>query len=449
MLLASRGQPRDDERPVPDASVDDLDPELVDGLLGRLRSPERTRFRTLDDQTCLSQVKALVRLQDRLVPSLAGLLVLGRYPQQFFPSLNVTFTVFPTTRIGEPGPRGERLLDSARIEGPIPRMIRPALTALLRNMKRRAIVRGLFREDLWEYPEEAVREALVNALGHRDLSAMSHGTSVQMQMFPDRLVVLNAGGLFGPVTADRLGLEGMSSRRNQVLMTLLEDVVVPEDRRVVCENRGTGIGAILAALRLAGMGPPDFVNRIATFEVSFPNHTLLDEETLRWLARVGGFELTDSQRMGLALARHGDSLTNDSYRRFANLDSRMATRELQGLVRRKLLVQEGSRRWTTYRVVTEPPVPVVEPVQEAERPMRTRADRRPAILALLAEHGELSRAEIATQIGLTDWSVNRWLGMLVKSGQIELTTTSKSSPLARYRLRSGRKTWGPAAPTST
>jgi ATP-dependent DNA helicase RecG len=95
-------------------------------------------------------------------------------------------------------------------------------------------------------------------------------------------------------------------------MSLLKDAVVPEERRVVCENRGMGIGAILAALRQAGMGPPQFENQISTFRVTFPNHTLLDEETLRWLARSGGFELTDSQRMGLALARHGDLLTNDS-----------------------------------------------------------------------------------------------------------------------------------------
>jgi ATP-dependent DNA helicase RecG len=392
------------------------------------------RFQALDDETALTTVKALVRHGDRLVPSLAGLLVLGRYPQQFFPSLNVIFTVFPTTRLGEPGPRGERLLDSGRFEGAIPHMIRPVLTALQRNMKRRAIVRGLFREDLWEYPEEAIREALVNALGHRDLSALSHGTSVHVQMFPDRLVVVNPGGLFGPVTVDQLGFEGISARRNRVLMALLEDTVAPEERRVVSENRGTGIGAMLAALRVAGMGPPSFANSIATFSVTFPNHTLLDEETLRWLASVGGFELTDSQRMGVALARHGDPLTNDAYRRFTGVDSRVATRELGNLVRRKLVMQEGSRRWTTYRVLPEQPEPLPEPVQKADRGGRTRADRRPAILALLAEHGELSRAELAERLELTGWSITRWLAMLVQSNEVELTTAAKRSPQARYRL---------------
>lgn len=436
MLLASRGQPREDERPVSGAHAVDLDPELVAGLLQRLRAREGTRFRTLSDEAALATVKALVRDGDQLVPSVGGLLALGLYPQQFFPSLNVVFTVYPTTNVGEPGPRGERLLDSGRFDGPIPRMVRPLLHALQRNMKRRAIVRGLFREDLWEYPEEAIREALVNALGHRDLSEWSHGTAVQVQMFPDRLVIVNAGGLYGPVTVDRLGVEGISSRRNQVLMTLLEDTLDPEERRAICENRGTGIGAILAVLRQAGMGPPSFQNHIATFQVTFPNHTLLDEETLRWLARSGGYELTDSQRMGLALARHGDVLTNDSYRRFTGVDSRIATRELGDLVRRGLLKQDGTHRWTTYRVIPDLPAPG-EPETDLRRGQGrvrlARADRQAAILQLLTEQGELSRSEIASNLGLSDGNARKWLKTLVVAGSVEVTGLQRSQH-ARYRL---------------
>lgn len=288
MLLASRGQPREDERPVPEASLADLDPALVAGLLERLRTPNRSPFRDLDDESALATVKVLVRNGDRLVPSLAGLLALGRYPQYFFRSLDITFVVYPMYRVGEPGPRGEQFLDNQKFDGPIPRMIRPTLDALQRNMKRRAIVRGIYREDLWEYPEDAVREALVNALVHRDLSPAGSATSVQIQMFPDRLVILNAGGLFGSVTVDQLGDRGVSARRNPTLMTLLEDTLIPEERRAVCENRGSGIGAILGALRRAGMGPPLFENLVSIFSVTFPNHTLLDTETLQWLERMGG-----------------------------------------------------------------------------------------------------------------------------------------------------------------
>ncbi len=269
VMLASRGQPREDEEPVPEANAEDLDQELVAALLSRLRQPNESHFRRLTDEQALQVLKVLVRHEERWVPSLAGLLALGIYPQQFFPALDVTFVAYPTPILGEPGPRGERFLDNRRFDGPIPRLIRPVLAALQLNMTRRAIVRGAFRHDEWEYPEEAVREALVNALVHRDLSGGARGTPVQIHLFPDRLTITNAGGLFGPVSVDRLGEAGISATRNLTLMKLLEDITTPDERRLVCENRGSGIGAMLTALRRADLPAPRFVDRISTFAVTF------------------------------------------------------------------------------------------------------------------------------------------------------------------------------------
>jgi ATP-dependent DNA helicase RecG len=148
VMLASRGQPREDEEPVPEATMDDFEAELVAGLLGRHREAEQSPFRRLTDEQALRTLKALVPHEGRWVPSLGGILALGTYPQQFFPALGATFVVYPTPRVGEPGPGGERFLDNRRFEGPIPGMVRPVLDALQRSMTRRAVVRGLFREDL-------------------------------------------------------------------------------------------------------------------------------------------------------------------------------------------------------------------------------------------------------------------------------------------------------------
>ncbi|MBO3751050.1 hypothetical protein J5X84_33680 [Streptosporangiaceae bacterium NEAU-GS5] len=103
-------------------------------------------------------------------------------------------------------------------------------------------------ESVWEYPETALREALVNALAHRDLFLAARGGQVQIEMYPDRLVIRNPGGLYGALTVDDLGEEGVSSARNATLMRLLEDVPVPGETRTVCENRGSGIRAMLDAL---------------------------------------------------------------------------------------------------------------------------------------------------------------------------------------------------------
>ncbi|MFL5542439.1 MAG: ATP-binding protein [Longimicrobiaceae bacterium] len=431
VMLASRGQPREDEAPVPEAAAGDFDRELVAGLLERLRGMARSVFHERSDEAVLRTLKAVVRHGEAWVPSVGGLLALGAYPQQFFPELGVTFVVYPTPVLGEPGPRGERFLDQGRFDGPVPRLLPPVLKALQRNMRRRAVVRGLYREDLWEYPETALREALVNAVVHRDLSALARGTPVQVRMFPDRLEIVNPGGLFGPVTVDRLGDEGISSSRNQVLMKLLEDVPVPGRNEVVCENRGSGIGAMLAALRQAGMSPPLFADRIATFQVTFPNHTLLDADTLDWLETAGGLDLTDSQRMALALLRRGEAVTNASYRRVSGLDSRVATRELGDLVQRGLLKQDGTGRWTTYRLAAE----TLDPA--TARPRRRRADRRAEIVALLRKRGDLSRAEIVAELGISGETVTRWLARLRADRIVELTTPVPQHPKARYRLVTG------------
>ncbi len=271
MLLSARGQPKDDEEPIPGTTIDDLQPRLVRGLLARLRRRQGSPFAKLSDDAVLRSIKALVPIGSRWVCSLGGLLSLGKYPQQFFPALSLTFVVYPGAEVGEPGASQERFLDNVRVEGPIPAMLEPTMAVLRRNMKQRSIVRGLYREDVEEYPATAIREALINALAHRDLSTAARGTPVQVQMFQNRLSIVNPGGLFGPVTVDLLGQEGISSTRNSAMLRLLEDITPAGDRRAICENRGSGVGAMFAALRQAGLPEPDFDDRISSFRVTFLN----------------------------------------------------------------------------------------------------------------------------------------------------------------------------------
>lgn len=122
-------------------------------------------------------------------PTLAGLLCLGSYPQQFFPQLFMSFVSIPSTELGVPGQRGERFLDKQSLDGPVPVILAEALAALQRNMNKAAAVRGLWREDRFDYPVEVLRELLVNAIMHRDCSPAARGTQIQVELYADRLVV--------------------------------------------------------------------------------------------------------------------------------------------------------------------------------------------------------------------------------------------------------------------
>ncbi|MEK8228528.1 ATP-binding protein [Oerskovia sp. M15] len=111
---------------------------------------------------------------------------------------------------------------------------------LRRNLATRAVMGDTGRTDRLEFPLEGVREALVNALMHRDYSGITRGTQVQVELFPDRLVVRSPGGLYGGIAIDQLGEEGVSSSRNTVLASLLADAYMPNDTQLVAENRSSG-----------------------------------------------------------------------------------------------------------------------------------------------------------------------------------------------------------------
>jgi ATP-dependent DNA helicase RecG len=183
----------------------------VDALIARLRVSRPYGFKDLDDNAVLCRSKVLVPGPDgHETVSVAGLLALGSYPQEFFPQLMVTFVHYPTED-GAQSPSGDRFLDNVMLEGPVPVMARDTLAAIRRNMSRRAVIAGAGRQDIWEYPETALREAVVNALVHRDLSSSALGTQIQIEMYPDRLLIRNPGGLFGPISVDNLGEDAISS----------------------------------------------------------------------------------------------------------------------------------------------------------------------------------------------------------------------------------------------
>ncbi|MEV4078058.1 ATP-binding protein [Nonomuraea fuscirosea] len=428
-LVADRGQPLFDHEIVPDSTPDDLDPEVVVSYVTRLKRNQPRIFSGESNDVILRMTKVVAKDSEGVLRlTLGGVLAMGRYPQQFFPQLNITFVHYPTVS-GEATPAGVRFLDNVSIDGSIPQVVIEALNVVHRNMSRRALIIGSGRKDVWEYPPEALREAIVNALVHRDLSPGSRGNQVQIEMYPDRLRIMNPGGLFGAIDITRLGEEGRSSARNGSLMKILEDVTVPGETRTVCENRGSGIRAMITALRHAGMSPPRFKDATTSFEVVMPNHSLLDEETIQWLHILGREGLRDTQCTALALMRKGEILDNGRYRAATGIyDSRIATFELQDLVARELVTQSGTRGGAKYSLS--------EYARQAgpDSRKRIRPNRRRQILDLLGLHGELSKTEISELLAINPKTAEHWLRTLKSENEIDATGGGRSSKNTRYRL---------------
>ncbi|HET9984345.1 MAG TPA: ATP-binding protein [Longimicrobiales bacterium] len=441
VLLSARGQPDDDAQPVAGANKEDLDSAALSSFVSRVRV-RRKRFRDKTDEQILRGLKVVVPLADTYVPSVAGLLVFGREPQAFFPQFAVLATAYPGARKGELGPSGERQLDDLRIEGSLREMVADTLAFLQLNMRHSRRQAGAVRATPAEVPIPALSEAIVNALAHRDLGRLAQGTAVQVELFSDRLEIVNPGGLYGTVNVESLGLSSVSSARNRVLMQLLEDAVDPATGEAIAEHRGSGIAAMIEALRDAEMSPPRFENTISTFRVIFPRQSLLDHDTINWLRSIpNGGDLSRNQRMALALMGNGERVTNARFRQLSGEDSRIATRELGDLVDRGLTVMSQAGRGTSYSLAPflrsagrDGEVEGQNAAITSRRRKAARSDRRKQILELLAREGSLPRARIQEELGLTQSPVNRWLRILMRERRIVSTAHRPDDPNTEYTL---------------
>lgn len=391
LLRTAQKKVNDDRTPVEDASISDLDMELVESYLAGLRRA-KPHARHLQDrpEKVLRTLGILSSETGKDVPSLAGLLTFGRYPQQFFPNLIIAVTVLP---VG--GATTERFSDNARIEGPLTDMLEDAMSVIKRNLKTRLLITGIVHQEIPEYPLEALREALVNAVVHRDYSKFALGTQVQVRIYPDKIEIQNPGGLYGPVTVDRLGEPGVQSARNALLARFMEELGP-------MENRGSGIQTILKAMRQAHVAPPRFEDRGTYFKVTFLNHTLLTDDVLNWLQEYASDPaLNDRQRYALAyLKTEGNRLVNRDYQMLNNVDPIQASRELRGLVDAGLLEPVGNRGGTYYVLGTaaEGPAQMVQaripqsspPIPENYRP----------VYEVIRSFGPLRTVEIAQRLGL-------------------------------------------------
>jgi len=420
LAIANRGQPRYDLDPVAEAGVHDLDRTSLLRTIERIRRTSRA-FRDIDEQHAMERLRVLVRDEHgELVPSLGGLLTFGLYPQQFFPQLTVSVVVHGTETPGSNSPRFE---DNPVIRGPIPDQVAETIAVLHRHMRVRSYVDSSGRKERLDYPLEAVREAVVNALLHRDYSPVTRGTQVQFDLYPDRLSTRSPGGLFGPVVLEDLGTEGVSSSRNSFLASLLSDTFMPGSERLVAENRASGIPSMIRELRKSGMTRPTFQNFPARFEVEFSRSELLDPETRQWLAGLKAPGLTQVHELALATMFHGQPITNASLREFGATNSE-ATTVLRDLVTRGLAVRTGGRRYASYSLGADSTAPDLFSAVET--------NPRPAVRTVLRERGSAKAGELVEHTGLSRPTVLARLDELINEGVVA-AEGSLRSPQRTYR----------------
>ena len=257
---AFRKRIRDDLRKVESTKLSLLNDKQITRYIDEVKRNRSNIADTVSDQDILE----LMGVTCDGIPTLAGHMVFSHYPQASFPQLCITAVVVSGNSMGDSGEDGERFLANQRITGPIPDMLDGAVEFVRRNGRTKTIIDDDGkRYDKPEFPIKAVREAVLNALVHRDYSIHTESVPIRMVMYSNRMEIINSGGLYGNISIDSLG-KVRPDTRNITLANILELMTVTE-------NRYSGIPTIRKEFQKANLPEPVFKVKRGEFIVIFKN----------------------------------------------------------------------------------------------------------------------------------------------------------------------------------
>src|SRR5579862_523257 len=310
-----------DQLPELQATPDDLDMELARKLFAVVDKPfTKATARSLE---------LIVDHRDTSRPTKGGLMLFGKQRDELFPDPFIRLVRFD-------GTTKTTAIDHADVKSAFPLAVDEILAFIRRNTSMRAVIRSARREDIPQYPHEAVREAVINALLHADYSTMR--SSIQVAIFDDRMEITNPGPL--PLGLNlETALSGVSQLRNKVLGRVFRELEL-------IEQWGSGLTRMRDVCLASGGSSPKFEELDLFFRVTLYPIAVQSKPKQPWQESLISY-LRQHQRISVLEAT-----------KLWSVSDRTASIRLKSLCKEELLVELSKGPFDPLKVFI---LPKIEP----------------------------------------------------------------------------------------
>ena len=327
LLAGSKSTGEFESETVAGATTTDFDDHVISEYVQKLES-RRHKSISRNIGEILLEAGAITRDG---IPTIAGMLLFGSESHALLPQSGLVFVRFiGTDPRGSDGKAGYGRREE--INGPLARVVENTWNVIHEEMTLSAVVEGLEREEKPEYPLFAVREALVNAVCHRDYRLQ--GRRVEVRMFADRMEVISPGGLPGFITVDNI-VDEHFSRNPRVVKGLFQWGYI--------EELGLGIDRMIESMVQAGHPPPEFKARPHAFTVTLYNNRS-QKVMPKWQSNMN-----ERQMRAVEHIQTNGRIANREYQQLCpDVSPETLRLDLSDMVDKGLLLKIGANKGTYY-----------------------------------------------------------------------------------------------------
>ncbi|MEA3422008.1 MAG: ATP-binding protein, partial [Acidobacteriota bacterium] len=306
------------------ATLDDVNEEKIRWFL---RKAKHERGLDIEEDTSVDEVLLRLKLLDNKKPTNAAVLLFGKDPQRFFIQSEVKGIRFKGVDV-----TGE-MIDLRVIEGNVLDQLTETEKFIFNNIAMAAWIEEgkIERQERWEYPPKAIREALANTMCHRDYKTTS---KIQVRIFDDRIEFWNPGRLPDGWTVETLKQKHESMPPNPSITKQFFWIKY-------IEEVGTGTNKIIEWCRDWNLPEPDFEFTGTSLIVTLWKSKLTD----RYLDSLG---LNERQRKAINYMKEHKRITSKKYAELFSITDRTARNDLNSLVNKGVLIQKGTSKKLTY-----------------------------------------------------------------------------------------------------